>query len=151
MFNELFKNSGILMRFIFRRDRIRTPIWIISLIGITIIVAEAFAGLYTTDAERQGIAETMKNPAMIAMVGPGYGLDNYTIGAIMAHQMLIFTAIATGIMSILLVTRHTRTEEENGCSELIRSLPTGRLATLTSTLIIAIGINLLITFGAGFG
>ena len=29
--------------------------------------------------DRQAIAETMLNPAMTAMVGPAYGIDNYTI------------------------------------------------------------------------
>ncbi len=46
----------------------------------------------------------------------------------MAHQMLLLTAMAVGIMSILLVTRHTRADEEDGRIEMIRSLPAGRLA-----------------------
>src|SRR5699024_1203914 len=126
--NSFFKNSGTLMRLIVRRDRIRIAIWIVAIVSLTFIVAEAFTGLYPPGADRQGIAETMKNPAMTAMVGPGYGLDHYTIGAMMAHQMLLFTAIAIGVMSILLVTRHTRSAEEDGRLEMIHSLPTGRLA-----------------------
>ncbi len=47
------------------------------------------------------------------MIGTGYGLDNYTLGAMLAHQMLVITAIFVGIMNILLVVRHTRTDEEN--------------------------------------
>ncbi|MDQ7862150.1 hypothetical protein RCO48_17630 [Peribacillus frigoritolerans] len=38
----------------------------------------------------------------------------------MAHQMLLLTAMAVGIMSILLVTRHTRADEEDGRIEMIR-------------------------------
>lgn len=151
MTEQLFKTTGKLMRFILRLDRIRIPIWFISLVLTTVVIANAFNGLYGTEAERQGIAETMKNPAMIAMVGPGFGLKNYTIGAMMAHQMLLFTAIAIGIMSILLVTRHTRADEENGRIELIRSLPTGRLANLTSTISVVSLVNIFLALVIGFG
>ncbi|MFD2132057.1 ABC transporter permease [Pseudogracilibacillus auburnensis] len=147
---QSFENCGTLMRFLIRRDRIRIPIWIASFILITFLVAEAFHRLYTTEIERQGMAETMKNPAMIAMVGPGYGLDNYTIGAMMAHQMLLFTAIVVAIMSILLVTRHTRSDEEAGRIELIRSMPTGRLANLSATMTILIIVHFLLAIGIGF-
>ena len=92
----------------------------------------------------------MLNPAMSAMVGRGYGLDNYTIGAMMAHQMLLFTALAVGIMSILLVARHTRADEEDGRIELIRSLPTGRLSNLHATMLVLFGMNLLLALVIGF-
>ena len=94
--------------------------------------------------ERQAIAETMMNPAMAAMVGRGYGLDNYTIGAMMAHQMLLFTALAVGLMSILLIARHTRADEEDGRIEMIRSLPTGRLSNIHATMLVLCGMNLLL-------
>src|SRR5699024_11109 len=150
LFKGHFHNSGTLTRFILRQDRIRIPVWIVSLIALTLAVAGAFSGIYTNEAERGGIAETMRNPAMTAMVGPGYGLDNYTIGAMMAHQMLLFTAIAIGVMSILLVTRHTRSAEEDGRLEMIHSLPTGRLANLAATFSVMIAINFLLAILTGF-
>ncbi|WP_096202277.1 ABC transporter permease [Bacillus sp. FJAT-45350] len=143
--------TGSMIRFIVRRDRIRITTWLIALIAITVITASAFTGLYQSDAERQAIAETMKNPAMIAMVGPGYGLDDYTEGPMMAHQMLLFTAIVVAIMSILLVTRHTREEEEEGRVELVRSLPVGRLANISATIIVLFSINTLLAIMIGFG
>src|SRR5690625_1422919 len=88
MNKQLYYNTGILSQFMIRRDRIRLPIWLVSITLITILVANAFTDLYATDQESQAIAETMSNPAMSAMVGQGYGLDNYTTGAMMAHQML---------------------------------------------------------------
>ena len=97
------------------------------------------------------MAETMRNPAMAAMVGRGYGLDNYTNGAMMAHQMLLFTGIAVAIMCILLVARHTRKDEEDGRIELIRSLPTVRLSSLNATLLVMLGVNVVIALLIGFG
>src|SRR5690625_7713364 len=94
MNKQLYNKTGTLSRFILRRDRIRIPLWLISLSLITFVVANAFTNLYATGQDRQAIAETMNNPAMSAMVGQGYGLDNYTNGAMMAHQMLLFTGLA---------------------------------------------------------
>ena len=145
MWRQRFSNTGSLIFFILKRDKIRIPVWLISLTLMTILTATSFAGLYANDQERQAMAETMKNPAMTAMVGKGYGLENYTEGPMMAHQMLLFTAIVVAIMSIMLVTRHTRNDEEEGRVELIRSLPVGRLSTVTATLVVMIATNALLT------
>ncbi|MFD2446971.1 ABC transporter permease [Bacillus sp. CGMCC 1.16607] len=151
MSKQLSHHTARLSRFIVRRDRIRVPAWLLSLFLLTVIVANAFTGLYTTDQERQIAAETMRNPAVTAMLGPGYGLDNYTNGAMMAHQMLLFTALAVGIMSILFVARHTRADEEDGRIEMIRSLPVGRLSNLQATVYVSVGTNLLLALVIGFG
>lgn len=151
MTNHLTKHTGNLCRFLLKQDRLRVPIWLISLFLVTVIVAISFSDLYPTKESRQILAETMRNPAMTAMVGTGYSLENYTLGAMMAHQMLLFTAIVVAIMSILFVTRHTRAEEEDGRMELIRSLPTGRLSSLLATLIMGLLINLILALVTGFG
>lgn len=151
MTNHLTKHTGNLCRFLLKQDRLRMPIWLISLFLVTVIVAISFSDLYPTKQDRQILAETMRNPAMTAMVGAGHGLENYTLGAMMAHQMLLFTAIVVAIMSILFVTRHTRAEEEDGRMELIRSLPTGRLSSLLATLIMGLLINLILALITGFG
>ncbi len=144
MWKELYNGTGRMIHFIIRRDRIRFLIWIVSLTVLTALTATSFSGMYQSDQERQAMAETMKNPAMTAMVGPGYGLDNYTEGPMLAHQMLLFTAIVVAIMSILLVTRHTRTDEEEGRIELIRSLPVGRLSNVTATIIVLVFLNVVL-------
>lgn len=151
MWKQLYHHMGKYAGLILRRDRIRIPTWLIAITLITMIVPPAFTNLYPTELERQAIAETMRNPAMIAMIGPGYGLDNYTIGAMMGHQMLLFTAMAVAIMSILLVTRHTRGDEEGGRIEMIRSLPVGRLSNLSATTFVLFGTNVLLAFIVGFG
>lgn len=151
MSKQLFQHTTRLLLLILRRDRVRIPVWIISIVMTTIVIAVTFDDLYASESERQAIAETMKNPAMTAMVGPGYGLDYYTTGAMMSHQMLLFTAVAVAIMSILLVTRHTRADEEDGRIELIRSLPTGRLAHLQATIFVMFGTNILLFLLVGFG
>ena len=150
MWQQLYSQTGTMTRFLLRRDRILLPIWIFSIVFVTFLTANAFTGLYGSEQERQAIAETMKNPAMTAMVGPGYGLENYHEGAMMAHQMLLFTAIVVAIMSILLVNRHTRSDEEEGRIELIRSLPVGQLSNLTATVIVLFSANIVLALLTAF-
>src|SRR5690606_16534972 len=89
---------------------------------------------------------TMDNPAMVAMLGPGYSDEHYlqSIGTLFAHEMLLFSVVAVAIMNILLVGRSTRADEEDGRIELIRALPVGRLTYETSSLlVILIGFGLM--------
>ncbi len=151
MAKQLFNQTRMIFRFTLRRDRIRIPVWLISLAAMTVVVAVAFNDLYPTEEERQVMAETMRNPAVTAMLGPVYGLENYTIGAMMANQMLLLTSVAVAIMSILLVARHTRADEEDGRIEMIRSLPVGRLSNLSATMLIMFGTNILLAVITGFG
>lgn len=151
MWNKLYHHMGKHVRLILRRDRIRLPIWLIAITLLTLVIAQAYTELTPTEQERQVMAETMRNPAVTAMFGPGYGLDDYTYGAMMGHQMLLFTALAVAIMSILLVARHTRGDEENGRIEMLRSLPVGRLSNLSATLTALFGANVLLAMAAGLG
>ncbi|PTM57835.1 ABC transporter permease [Desmospora activa] len=148
---ESYAQIGRMSRFILKRDRLRIIIWIMALAAFTFLVASSFTDLYATDAARQGIAETMKNPAMTAIVGKGYGLTDYTIGAMMAHQMLLFTALAVAVMNILLVARHTRSDEENGTMEMLLALPIGRQTSLAATMVVNGGLNLLLALIIGCG
>ncbi|WP_077624394.1 ABC transporter permease [Sediminibacillus massiliensis] len=135
MTGDLGAKMGSLSRFIFRLDRFRILVWIIALTFFTIIVPTAFRDLYGSQEERDAMAQTMANPAMTAMTGPA-DLSNYTMGVMTAHQMLLMTAAVVGLMSILLVTRHTRADEEDGRLEMIRALPTGRLSYLNASLLV---------------
>lgn len=147
---KLIDKTVHLSRFILRLDRLRITLWLIGLTFFTLVVPAAFVGLYETQMERDAMAETMANPAMTAMVGPG-NLDNYTVGAMTTHQMLLMTAAIVGLMSILLVTRHTRADEEDGRIELIRSLPAGRLSYLNASLLVITGTSVALALITAFG
>ncbi|GEL78198.1 ABC transporter permease [Tenuibacillus multivorans] len=151
MGSQLFLQIGKLSRLILRRDRVRILAWIFSFVLISLITVVAFDDLYSSQDERQEIAATMENPAITALIGKGYGLDHYTVGAMMAHQMLAMTLLIVGIMSILLVVRHTRSDEEEGRVELIRSLPTGRLANIGATLWMMTLTNIALALITGVG
>ncbi|MBV6702459.1 ABC transporter permease [Kitasatospora aureofaciens] len=72
-------------------------------------------------------------------------LADYTWGA-----MLGLMAVLAGLMSILIVTRHTRAEEETGRAELVRSAAVGRHAHLAAALATAaadLALGLLLAAG----
>lgn len=150
MLKELYYSTFKYARLIFRRERISIFIWLVSLILLTLMVAGAFTTLYPED-QRQAVADTMMNPAITAMFGPAYGIDDYHYGAIMGHQMALFTAMGAAIMSILIVTKHTRGDEEEGRIEMIRSFPVGRLSNLGGTLFVACAANIALALVTGFG
>ncbi|QDP38961.1 ABC transporter permease [Radiobacillus deserti] len=148
--NNLAAKTGFLSRFIFRLDRFRILIWVVALSFFTIIVPTAFQDLYKSQAERDAMAQTMANPAMTAMTGPA-NLSHYTTGVMTAHQMLLMTAAVVGLMSILLVTRHTRADEEEGRVEIVRSLAAGRLSYLNASLVVITLTCIGLAFINGFG
>jgi len=147
----IFNNTFNLAKHILKREWKIALIWLVILAGISLAVAGVFQDLYGTAVERIVMAETMSNPAMIAMIGPVYGLDNYTNGVMYAQMMLLFSILAVAAMNIFLVVRHTRKDEESGRIELIRSLPVGRLSYLGGTVIVCLIVNVLLALITGFG
>lgn len=138
---ESLNSTGTLVRFALRRDRVKLPIWIVG-IGLGMLYAvSALPTVYGTAEERQVRAELMDSPAATMMSGPGYGLDNYTLGAMITNEMVLYLTIPAAMMSIFLVVRHTRAEEETGRAELIRSAVVGRHAATTAALIVAVIAN----------
>lgn len=134
--------TGALVRFGLRRDRFRLPVWIVVVTFLAVVSLLSFVGNYVTEADRVGIAASLDTPAMAALTGPDRYLANYTYASMLGHQMTYLIAVALAIMTVLLVVRHTRMEEETGRAELIRAGVVGRHAHLTAALVIATIANL---------
>jgi len=146
--------TGTLVRFNLRRDRIRIPAWLAGITLVQVGGAASYPGLYPTEADRLQQATIVgDNPAMKAMTGPGHGIENYTYGAMMTNEYLGFMVIFVALMSVFMVVRHTRTEEETGRAELLRASVIGRRAHLTAALATAaltnLALGLLIAAGMG--
>lgn len=140
-----------LTRLALRVDRIRLPAWVIGVGGSTVLLASSYRNLYPTPQARQARASLIESPAATALAGPGYGLSDYSLGAMVANEIAGMTMIAVAIMSVLLVTLHLRTEEETGRAEMLRSGVVGRFAPITSGLAVVLLANLLIGLVLGLG
>jgi ABC-2 type transport system permease protein len=125
-----------LIRFVLRRDRVRLPLWILA-IGFTVLGSvSSFAATYPTAADRQARAAVLDSGIARLFVGPGYGSAHYSFGAMTANELLPSAAIAVALMSVFLIVRHTRTEEESGRAELLRATAIGRHAQLAAALLV---------------
>jgi ABC-2 type transport system permease protein len=143
--------TGALIRSMVRQDRVRIPVWIMA-IGLSVMGSVAsFGQTYPTAADRQARAKVLDNAVAQLFVGPGYGRDNYTFGAMTANELLPLTAVAVALMSIFLVVRHTRAEEESGREDLVRATAVGRYATAVATLTVVGGANLVLAVVLTFG
>ncbi len=132
-----------LLRHFLRRDRWHLVWWTL---GITLLYwsqAVSVEGLYATQEEFDRAAQSMAaNPAFVAMAGPARALN--TVGGQVFWQASAFGAILAGLMSMFLVGRHTRAEEESGRDELLRAAPVHRLAVTTAGLGVALIANLVV-------
>ena len=147
---DKFYNSWTLLKLILRRERVNSTVWIVLVAGLVSLLAVAME-VAIDEASRAEILLVFDNPAMIAMMGPIIGGDTPTFGALYTISMLLFTAIAVVVMNVMFVVRHTRADEEKGRYEVVRSLPTGRLAHLHATMIAALLINIILSTLTGLG
>ena len=145
-----FINTGTLFRFALRRDRLFLPLWIIGIAVFALLCAPLFTKVAKSDAELAMYAETMRNPAMLALCGPLYA-EPYTYGIMYTQMMTVWILILIGAMNIFLVARHTRKDEEDGKLEVMRSLPVGRMAILSSVWLVTGLANFLVGFFCAIG
>lgn len=132
-----------LLRFHLRRDRMMLFWWIVGNVFLYYSQAVSTDGLYATQAELDKAAAGMEsNAAFIAMAGPARALN--TIGGQVAWQAAATGAIVAGLMSMFLVGRHTRAEEETGRDELVRAAAIGRHAPLAATAVLVLIANALL-------
>ncbi|MGX4691242.1 ABC transporter permease [Streptomyces sp. JNUCC 63] len=146
--------TGTLLRFALRRDRVLIPVWVAVNALMVLSMPNTIKGLYATPAERADLMRQMAtNASLRAMVGPVFG---DSLGALTAWRVGVYAGALAAVMSLLVVVRHTRDEEESGRQELVSSGMVGRRAPLTAALLAAAVANaalaLLITAGlAGQG
>ena len=140
-----FARLGTYLRFLFRRERLISPIWILCLSGIVVAFAALYPALVPGEIEMLQLATSMSTPAMVAMMGNPYGFEQLSQASVMAQECLIWYLIAVAIMNIFLINRHTRADEELGRLEMFRAMPVGRLTGSLATIKFAFGANLLVS------
>ncbi|MEU9588488.1 ABC transporter permease [Streptomyces sp. NPDC048193] len=131
--------TGTLLRFALRRDRAMIPVWVAVNALMVLSMPRTLDGLYGSAAERAGLMRQMEtNSSLRAMVGPVFG---DSLGALTAWRVGVYAAGLAAVMSLLVVVRHTRDEEESGRQELVASGTVGRRAPLTAALLAAAVAN----------
>ncbi len=137
-----FTGSAALAKLALRRDRIMLPAWVyVVIIGVA-SNAYTFTKLYKTASSRAAlVASGEGNPALLFLYGR---LNGDSVGALTAWRYGVWGALFAALMSVFLVVRHTRGDEEAGRLELIGSARVGRQAPLTSAIAVAALANVVL-------
>ena len=134
--------TGALTKLAFRRDRIMLPAWVYLITVLVATTAYSLKKLYPTAAARaQLVAAGGGNPALRFLYGR---LNGSSIGALTVWRYGVWAAIFGALMTIFIVIRHTRGDEEAGRLELAGSTVVGRQAALTAGLLTAVTANVAI-------
>jgi ABC-2 type transport system permease protein len=131
--------TGTLLRFALRRDRALIPVWVAVNALMVLSMPGTIKGLYGTAAERADLMRQMEtNASLRALVGPVF---DDSLGALTAWRVGLYAGALAAVMSLLIVVRHTRDEEESGRQEVVASGMVGRRASLTAALLAAAVAN----------
>ncbi|MEU8852881.1 ABC transporter permease [Streptomyces sp. NPDC048564] len=131
--------TGTLLRFALRRDRVMIPVWVAVNALMILSMPNTLENLYATPADRADLVQdTATNASFRALIGPVFG---DSIGALTAWRVGVYAGALAAVLSMLLVVRHTRDEEESGRQELVASGMVGRRASLTAALLTATVAN----------
>lgn len=158
--SDALAGAGILLGAALRRDRTRLLVWTASIAVLWGYAVVALERIYPTAADRQVRASLMSSPAAVILTGSGFGLDDYTLGAMVANEMTFLVLVALAVLSIQTVVRHTRAEEEQGTAELVRAGAVGRhapavtafaLVTLVQLVIAVLTCGVLVATGLDVG
>ncbi|CQD18114.1 ABC transporter [Mycolicibacterium conceptionense] len=136
-----FTGTPILLRLALRRDRVRLGVWIASLTLMMAYAPNAIRLAYPGEEQRLARVNLLKTPAGMMLGGPMFGVNETDLGVMMANELTLTLTVATSILAILTVIRHTRAEEENGSAELVLSSVVGRYARTAAALVLVGGLN----------
>ncbi|WP_144713266.1 ABC transporter permease [Curtobacterium pusillum] len=129
-----------------RRERVRIPVWAVVAALLAGATAAAVPQAYGTVTERRSLVEVITaSPSLLALRGVPDGTGE---GAYAFFEVFTYLGLTTGLMSVFLVTRHTRTDEETGRAELVRSTPVPRwspvVAAATAALVANVAVSVLV-------
>jgi len=138
--------TGALLRLALRRDRWRLPVWVLAILAVTYGSGSAMRTSFPTQRSIDSYAVSVaSSPAVVAMTGPPLGL--HTLGGIVINKVALTSLVGVVLVVVLTVVRHTRGEEEDGRTELLRATVVGRHAGSAAALVAAVTVS--VVLGAG--
>ena len=142
--------TGILTRLALRRDRIMIVSWVYVLAAFAYVSVVSTKKLYSTAASLRAFAEGAGADRVTrAIYGPAG--DLHTLGGLATWKLSVFGVVGVAVMSMFIVVRHTRGDEDAGRLELVGAGAVGRLAPLTSGLLTALLANLVVALLVAVG
>lgn len=128
-----FAGTGALLAFALRRERFALPLWLAGLGVLMTMQSVGSQRFYGTPEELAQLRTTIgASAAALATGGPARLL--HSVGGEVLFEIFAYLAIVAALMNMFLIGRHTRSDEETGRAELVRSARVGRRAPMVAAL-----------------
>ena len=135
--------TALLSRHAARRDRVLVAVWVLVLAATVAASAAGTSTLYPHESDRISAATAINaSPAVVALYGPI--VDVRSLGELAMTKLTVLYAVFVGLLVLVLVRRHTRTEEETGQAELVGGTAVGRDAPLAAAMLEAVGVAVVV-------
>ncbi len=133
-----FAGTAALTRLALRRDRVTLPGWVLGLAALTAsFTVMTMAGFDGPQALAEEAALMAATPAL-RMTGLSSGAS---VGDYALARGYLTLAVLAALMSVFVVVRHTRQNEETGRAELVGAAVVGRHAQLAAAVLVAVAAN----------
>jgi ABC-2 type transport system permease protein len=141
--NERYAGTLLVARQALRRDRLLVSMWVALLVLVVFASAAATGTLYDSTADRVAAARAINdNPAVVALYGPI--LDVHSLGELAMTKVTVLYAVVLALMFVVVVRRHTRTDEESGHAELLGGTALGRDALLAGAVVEGVALAVVV-------
>ena len=128
--------TTVLLRASLHQDARSIAPWVVLISALSASSILIYRWIFTTEAERRGLAATLGvNPALSLVFGPARDLS--TPDGFNAWRSGSLGALFAGLMTILIVVRNSRAQEDSGQAELLASGVLGRQARLLVAVLLA--------------
>lgn len=145
----MFHGVKTLVQLILRRDRLKLPLWTLGIVASLLSMVPLLQQTYGDEKSLGTLYQTFSlNSAGLFLTGP---MNMPTLGGLMTIETLIWWGLIIAFVNTFFITRHTRHNEEIGAQELILSGQTHRSSALTSSLLVAAALNIVIGLSLGLG
>lgn len=142
--NSPLTGTFTLARLGWRRDRMRILWWAVG-IGMYWAYCTRAAPTAMSEADLQSTGTSLLGGPMGRLLsGPTFGYDDLSYDRFLVGTYGLYAMVLVALMSLFMVVRHTRAEEESGRAELIRSNVVGRHAALTAAVVVTVAANLIV-------
>lgn len=131
--------------FLARRNWLRLLVWVVVLVGMIPSVYESQRAAFPTAADREAYASIANTPSVAALTGTAYAAD--TLGGILVLKIWMTLALTLAFVTVFLVTRNGRADEEAGRTELLRANVVGRHAYTLANYLFVAAFNVVVGLG----
>ncbi len=145
-----FRKTLLLIKHAFRIEKIRYLVWVAGIFSL-MLVATHVNGQFTAEEMKEIVILSTGEPGMRMLVSPITEEGVSEISRFVFFRFSFIFSILFAIMSVQIVTRLTRLEEDASRAELVATSGAGRYARLSSALIVAFTVNLVAAFGMMLG